>query len=175
MRSNLVSDGSDQEDSFVNELSLWSFIIKMQVRIYISLYSEDLHAQNIQTLKAYLCCWWRELCRHPFPLFSLVPFPFKLRPMVLKSLNVFNSMILILFCVVSPRKTRNVRNLRDSRSESWSVLELETGLLTGRTPDSQTTVLRPGQHERNLFFLKQAGPFSSLLQASLRSQWSGGD
>jgi len=51
MRSNLVSDGSDQEDSFVNELSLWSFIIKMQVRIYISSYSDDLNAQNIQTLK----------------------------------------------------------------------------------------------------------------------------
>ena len=106
-----------------------------------------------------LCCWWRELCRHPFPLFSLVPFPFKLRAMVLKSLNVFNSMIWILFCVVFPRKTRNVRNLRDSKSESWSVLELETSLLTGRTPDSQTTVLHLGQHERNLFFLKQARTF----------------
>ena len=47
----MVSDGSDQEDSFVNELSLWSFIIKMQVRIYISSYSDDLNAQNIQTLK----------------------------------------------------------------------------------------------------------------------------
>ena len=47
----MVSDGSDQEDSFVNELCLWSFIIKMQVRIYISSYSDDLNAQNIQTLK----------------------------------------------------------------------------------------------------------------------------
>ena len=51
MRSNLDSDGSDQEDLFVNELSLWSFFIKMQVRIYISSYSDDLNVQSIQTLK----------------------------------------------------------------------------------------------------------------------------
>ena len=51
MRSNLDSDGSDQEDLFVNELSLWSFFIKIQVRIHISSYSDVLNVQSIQTLK----------------------------------------------------------------------------------------------------------------------------
>lgn len=162
MRSNLDSDGSDQEDLFVNELSLWSFFIKMQVRIYISSYSDDLNVQSIQTLKHTSVVDGESSADFRFLYFPWYLFLPNWGQCVLNSLNVFNSMILILFCVVSPRKTRHVHNLRDSRSESQSVLELETALLTGSTPDSQTTVLCPGQHERDLFFLNQACAFPQL-------------